>query len=112
MSMVVKKVVAALHEKAERNSTSIADFKPSDDEVIQVSGPVIWTHAIMEAMSEATGTEISYVNITGMTEPRIIGDILVLPIDGLGAGQPHSNSTRDDNIGPGDVFVRHQWKGS
>ena len=44
----------------------------------------------MEAMSEGTGTEISYLNITGMTEPRLFGDVLVLPIDGFGAGQPHS----------------------
>lgn len=112
MKKIVKKVVAALEEAAERNKTSVADFQPIDDEVVQVSGPVIWTQAVMEAMSEATGTEMSYLNITGMTEPRLFGDVLVLPIDGFGAGQPHSNSTRDDNQGPGDFFVRHQWKGS
>lgn len=112
MKKIVKKVVAALTEAAERNKTSVADFQPIDDEVVQVSGPVIWTQAVMEAMSEATGTEMSYLNITGMTEPRLFGDVLVLPIDGFGAGQPHSNSTRDENQGPGDFFVRHQWKGS
>lgn len=112
MKKIVKKVVAALKETAERNNTSIADFKPSDDEVIQVSGPVIWTEAVMEAMSEETGTEMSYLNITGMNTPRLFGDVLVLPIDGFGAGQPHSNSTRDEHQGPGDFFVRHQWKGS
>lgn len=112
MKKIVKKVVAALQKTAENNNTSIADFKPSDDEVVQVSGPVIWTEAVMEAMSEGTGTEITYLNITGMTEPRLFGDILVLPIDGFGAGQPHSNSTRDEHQGPGDFYVRHQWKGS
>lgn len=112
MKKIVKKVVAALKETAERNNTSIADFEPSDDEVVQVSGPVIWTEAVMEAMSEETGTEMSYLNITGMNTPRLFGDVLVLPIDGFGAGQPHSNSTRDEHQGPGDFFVRHQWKGS
>ncbi|CAF9908082.1 hypothetical protein IMSHALPRED_006575 [Imshaugia aleurites] len=112
MKKVVKKVVAALNETVERDNISIADFQPSDDEVIQVSGPVIWTHAVMEAMSEATGTEMSYLNVTGMTEARLFGDVLVLPIDGFGAGQPHSNSTRDENQGAGDFYVRHQWKGS
>ena len=112
MKNVVKKAIVALNETAERNKSSIADFKPTDGEVIQITGPVIWTRAVMEAMSEATGTEISYLNITGMSEPLLFGDVLVLPIDGFGAGQPHSNSTRDDNHGPGDVFVRHQWKGS
>ena len=112
MRKIVKKVVASINETAERQNTRIADLKPSDEEVLQVSGPVIWTHAVMEALSEGTGTEISYLNITGMTEPRLFGDVLVLPIDGFGAGQPHSNSTRDENQGPGNFFVRHQWKGS
>lgn len=33
MKKIVKKVVAVLNEKAERNNTRIADFKPSDEEV-------------------------------------------------------------------------------
>ena len=102
----------ALNEVVERNETGIADFQPIDDEVLQITGPVIWTQAVMETMSEATGTEIKYLNLTGMLEPRIFGDILVLPIDGFGAGQAHSNSIRDDHQGPGDFFVRHQRKGS
>ena len=112
MSKIVKKVVTAIHEMAGRNNTSIANFKPSDMEVLQLSGPVIWTHEVMEAMSEVTGSEMSYLNFTGMTEPRLFGDALVLPIDGFGAGQPHSNSTRDDNQGPGNIYVRHHFKGS
>ena len=112
MHKVVKKVVAALTDIAERNNTSIAEFQPTDEEVVQISGPVVWTQAVMEAVSEATGTETSYLNFTGLTESRVFGDVLVLPIDGFGAGQPHSNSTRGENQGPGDFLVRHQWKGS
>ena len=108
MKKIVKKVVAALNEIAVSKTTTIADFSPSDDEVLKVSGPVIWTRAVMEGLSVATRSEISYLNITGMTEPRLFGDVLVLPIDGFGSGQVHSNSTRE---GPGDFFVRHQWKG-
>lgn len=112
MKKIVKKVVATLTQTVERNNISIADFKPSDDEVIQISGSFIWTSAVMEALSEATGTNVNYLNLTGMTESRLFGDVLMLPIDGFGVGQPHSNSTRDGNQGPGDIYVRHQWKGS
>ena len=108
MKKIVKKVVAALNETAVSKTTSIADFSPSDDEVLNISGPVIWTRAVMEGLSEATGTEMSYLNITGMTKPRLFGNVLVLPIDAFGSGQVHSNSTRE---GPGNFFVRHQWKG-
>ena len=108
MKKVVKKVVAAVNETAVSKTTTIADLSPSDDEVLKISGPVIWTHAVLEGLSEATGTAVSHLNITGMTEPRLFGDVLVLPIDAFGGGQVHSNSTRE---GPGDFFVRHQWKG-
>ena len=108
MKKIVKKVVEALNETAISKTTTIADLSPSDDEVLKISGPVIWTHAVLESLSEATGTAVSYLNITGMTKPRLFGDVLVLPIDAFGAGQVHSNSTKE---GPGDFFVRHQWKG-
>ena len=108
MRKIVKKVVAAVNETAVSQTTTIADLSPSDDEVLKISVPVIWTHAVLEGLSEATGTAVTYLNITGMTVPRFFGDVLVLPIDAFGGGQVHSNSTRE---GPGDFFVRHQWKG-
>lgn len=76
MKKIVKKVVAALNETASRNLTSIADFKPSDEEVVHVSRAVIWTHAVMETMSEPTGTEMTYQNITGMTMPQLFNTFL------------------------------------
>lgn len=75
MKKIVKKVVATLTQTVERNNISIADFKPSDDEVIQISGSFIWTSAVMEALSEATGTNVNYLNLTGMTESRLFGDV-------------------------------------
>ena len=109
MSRIVQDVVGALHALAERDQTTISELNPTDDEVIDVSGPVIWTRAVMQILSEATGTKVDYRNLTGLTEPRLIGDVLVLPIDGFGTGQPHSNSKTDDS---GNAYVRHIFKGS
>ena len=109
MRRIVQDVISALHSMAERYQTSISDLKPTDDEVVNVTGPVIWTRAVMQTLSEATGTTVDYQNLTGMTEPQLIGDVLILPIDGFGTGQPHSNSKTDES---GDAYVRHMWKGS
>ena len=109
MQKVVKSVVQALHALARRHGRAIRDLEPSDDEVVEVTGPTIWTRAVMESLSEATGTSMSYVNVTGIKEPKLFGDILVLPIDGFGAGQPHSGSTRE---GDADAYARHLFKGS
>ena len=109
LKKVVEDVVHALQAMATRKNTTISELKPEDEEVVDVSGPVIWTRTVMHSMSEMTGTHIDYRNMTGMTEPRLFGDVLVLPIDGFGTGQPHSNSGKD---GAGNAYIRHMWKGS
>ncbi|KAG7009456.1 initiation-specific alpha-1,6-mannosyltransferase [Physcia stellaris] len=110
MTKVVKSVVGALHRLARRKGKAIRELEPTDDEVIEVTGPAIWTRAVMESLSEATGTTMSYVNMTGMKEPTLFGDILILPIDGFGAGQPHSGSTRDGDSP--NAYSRHLFRGS
>ncbi len=109
MSRIVTDVVEALRALAIKNETTIAELKPSDEDVMQLSGPGIWTRAVLKTLSEATGTEMSYGNFTGMKEPRVFGDVMVLPVNGFGTGQSHSGSVRE---GSRDAFVRHGWKES
>lgn len=109
MGHAVQDVVEALHAIADSYQTSISELEVTDDEVLRISGPVIWTKAVMRTLSEVSSTTVDYRNFTGMTEPRLFGDVLVLPIDAFGTGQPHSNSRKD---GSGNAFVRHMFKGS
>ena len=85
MSRVVTDVVEALQGLAIDKGTTIAELRRSDDEVAQISGSVIWTGAVLKTLSEATETEVSWRNFTGMKEPRVFGDVLVLPAHGLGS---------------------------
>lgn len=62
----------------------------------------------MQTISEATGFVVDYKNFTGMKEARHFGDVLILPIDGFGTGQPHSNYRSD---GGDDVYARHMFRG-
>jgi alpha 1,6-mannosyltransferase len=80
-----------------------------DDDVLEITGPAAWTVQVFKALSDAEGTEIGWRNITGMREPRLYGDILVLPIDGFATGLKHSGSNR---WGSPDALVRHWLKGS
>ena len=109
ISRMITDVVEALQVLAIKNQTTIAELRPSDEEVIQLSGPVIWTTAVLKTLSEATGTEMSYRNFTEMNEPRVFGDVMVLPVNWFGTRQLHSGSVRE---GSRDAFVRHGWKGS
>lgn len=110
LQKIIKRVVVALYDLARRHKTTIHELQPSDDEVIETTGPTPWTEAVMESLSEATGTNMSYLNMTGMKKPTLFGDILILPIDGFGIGQPHSGSTRGG--GEDGAYAKHLFKGS
>jgi hypothetical protein len=81
----------------------------TDEDVLAITGPRGWTLTIYAALSAAAGSNITWHNLTGMREPRLFGDILVLPIDGFATGLPHSGSTL---AGSPDAMVRHEFRGS
>ena len=50
-------------------------------------------------------------NFSYMTEPALYGDVLVLPIDGFGIGQVHSNSSSGKPPFPDSALVKHNFRG-
>lgn len=96
MTRIVKRVVANLQEHARKNGTTVSVLSTPDVRVGDVTGPGIWTTVVWESLSEAVGgAKLDYRNVSGLKEPLLFGDILVLPIDGFGTGQWHSGSFRD-----------------
>ena len=106
ITKIVEEVVKTLHQMAEDNGSTIAALKVKDKEVGSATGPGIWTRVVMQSLSIASGSSVTYKNITGLKEPRLFGNILILPIDGFGTGQPHSGSNPND---AGTALVRHQF---
>ena len=81
----------------------------TDEDVLDLTGPRGWTLTIFAALSTAAGANITWHNLTGMREPRLFGDILVLPIGRFATGIPHSGSALE---GSPDACVRHGFIGS
>lgn len=107
---VVENVVSALRDFARKKGTTVEGLTAldvPDHSVGDLTGPQVWTNAVFEGMSKATGSDVTWKNVTGIVEPKLFGDILLLPVDAFGTGQPHSGARQD--IGEG-TFVRHQWK--
>lgn len=88
---------------------SVGDMHASYKEVLDSTGPALFTRSVIETIAIQTNTDFTWKNMSGMTVPTLFGDVLVLPINAFGSGQAHSNS------GPGDgpeVLVRHLFAGS
>lgn len=110
MTRIVKKVVANVNEYAQQNGTTISALRHPGARVAEVTGPGVWTTAVWESLSEALGgAKLDYRNVSGLKEPKLFGDILVLPIDGFGTGQPHSGSLQDGKAKTALVEHSFSW---
>ena len=76
---------------------------------MDTTGPGIFAKTIYEALSISSNTTVSPSNLTSMTEPRLFGDILILPITSFAAGVGHSNAGQ---ITDKEALVQHLFAGS
>ncbi|KAG8410971.1 hypothetical protein J3459_016793 [Metarhizium acridum] len=108
---MITSVVTRLDKHAKDHDSTVGEVEFSDSDVINLTGPSAWTDVVFEQLRIYQPSLTSVRDLTGLTEPTLIGDILILPIDGFGMGQPHSNSTNDGSI-PDDALVQHKFRGS
>ncbi|KAM0794456.1 hypothetical protein BDR22DRAFT_895148 [Usnea florida] len=109
MAMTVDRVIGRLKELARQQETTISGIRASFQEVMNTTGPALFTEAVIEGLAHSTGTNFTWHNLTGMTESRVVGDVLILPINAFGSGQGHSKSgSPDENT----ALVQHLFKGS
>ena len=87
------------------------DMEIDDNSVINLTGPSAWTDVVFDQLRLYKPSLTSLRNLTGLVQPTLVGDILILPIDGFGMGQRHSNSTNDGST-PKNALVRHMFNGS
>ncbi|KAK8055220.1 family 32 glycosyltransferase [Apiospora rasikravindrae] len=108
---MVERAITSLKETAALHGTTVAALQATSFETMNTTGPAAWTDVVFEQIQLMDPSVQSLRDLSGMTEPRLYGDILVLPIDGFGMGQPHSNSTNDGTIPP-NALLRHNFRGS
>ena len=68
----------------------------------------IFTKAILEGLTTQTGTTVTDKDITKLTQPKLIGDVLILPVSAFGSGQDHSGSKP---LGNEDQLMAHHFRG-
>lgn len=109
---MVNRTLTALDDlTAEQGGVAIPDLKLESIHVMNTTGPAAWTDAVFEQLQEYDPELQSVRDLAFMTEPKLIGDVLVLTIDGFGMGQLHSNSTHDGTI-PSAALIKHEFHGS
>jgi len=109
LEITIERVIERLRKLALKQERAISQIKPSFHEVLDTTGAALFTQAVFEGLSYTTGTNFTALNISGLTEPKLVGDVLILPINAFGSGQAHSNSGSPESD---SALVQHLFKGS
>jgi alpha 1,6-mannosyltransferase len=110
--LAVERIKERLYALAESQNCTLGELEPSDDDILNTTGPAAWTAIVLEALTRAAGREIGTQDLLGLQEPTLFGDILVLAIDGFAGNVPHSGAGSH----PDQMLIWHQfagtWRGS
>ncbi|KAK3648922.1 hypothetical protein LTR56_003794 [Elasticomyces elasticus] len=104
---VVDRVTQALQDYSVDNPTMVVD-QEKGGEIMHLIRPRIFTKAIIEAKGKQIVREIVDEDIMNLTGPKLIGDVLVMPINAFGTGQLHSGSGPRGNA---DQLISHHFVG-
>ncbi|MDI1489395.1 MAG: hypothetical protein OHK93_008673 [Ramalina farinacea] len=107
---LVDRVTGNLRRMAERLNSTLAEMQYSVQDVLNTTGPTAMTYAFYDYASNLTGTSVTYKNFTKIIEPKIIGEVVILPIHAFGAG--HQVEWAGFEQDESKVLVHHYFRGS
>lgn len=109
MMRLIEHVLHWLNEVAQKQAVPISEIKLNFDEVITGTGPSAFTTAVLAEMAAQTHRRLYWDTFHALTQPVLVGNILVLTVDSFAAGQGHSNSLSHDSP---NALVKHHYHAS
>lgn len=109
MWFLVNRVMENLKKRADEQKTSVSELQYSIHDILITTGPGALTAAFFDYATEITGFASNYKNFTKMTEPILVGEVVILPINSFGAGhQVEWAGFKQD----GTALIHHYFAGS
>ncbi|KAF6222161.1 hypothetical protein HO133_001247 [Letharia lupina] len=109
MGFLVQRVMENIKSLAASKNQAISEMVPTIPDVLVTTGPAALTTAFFDYASGLTGRNVTYKNFTKITEPQIVGEVVILPIQAFGAGhQVQWAGLKQD----GSQLVHHYFAGS
>lgn len=108
---MVDRILDSLDEMSASHGVPVSEIVPSSTEVMNSTGPAAWTDVVFETLQGFDPSLNETKDLSFMDQATLLGDILVLTIDGFGMGQQHSASTNDGST-PASALIKHQFWGS
>lgn len=109
MMMVVEDCLEGLISKAEELKVGLQDLRVDMiDDIVDVSGPRRLTRGIQKSLSKTLDKEIGNEDVARLSQPKLIGDVLVLP--DYAFADSMNQEYGEKKIGK--ILVTHHYAGS
>ena len=107
MRFVAERVAQNLREVAQKQEWTLSTMELSYKEVIDATGPRAFSEAFLAYASRVTGTDVTYADATMLEEPKMIDDILILPIRAMSIAE--ADRTVEGAHSPSWPAVIYHW---
>ncbi|KAH8670907.1 hypothetical protein BX600DRAFT_233009 [Xylariales sp. PMI_506] len=109
MATVIGDIMNALSETAATHGVQLADVKMDMiSDVVDFTGPRRLTNSVFKSLGMMLNSTIDMHSIINIREPKLIGDVLILPGYSFAASMNHYGE--DEVLGP--QLVTHHYAGS
>lgn len=114
-------VVARLTEKTLARKQARTLLRDGEESIVEWTGPAMWTDAMFAYINSQKSARLdpkqapleqsgySWKDLTGLTDARRIGDVVILPITGFSPGQGHMGSL---DFNDPHAMVKHDFEGT
>lgn len=111
---MIERALASLAEhRAFWGAGSLREVVFSEQEVLGITGPAAWTEVLLAHMRGVDPAGLGELReLSGLKVPRLVGDVLVLPVDAFASGMAHSGATEEGDGVPEVAMVKHLFRGS
>jgi len=109
MELIIDRVLSQLSKLAVNQNTTIDKIQANYIDVMDTTGPGVFAESIYHGLSLISDSNITSPDLTGITEPRLIGDVLIMLITSFGAGLAYSNA---GSVTDESALVQYTFAGS
>ena len=115
MWTVIKDILQSLREKmAEHKLSNVSELTyPMVGEVVEFTGPRRFTRSVFASLDRSpvmNGTKVDQQEVAALLEPKLAGDVLILPGYAFAASANRYDEKYKDLVGP--ALVKHHYAGT
>ncbi|MCJ1275029.1 hypothetical protein MMC21_002829 [Puttea exsequens] len=110
MRFLVDRVIENIKKLAASQKKPVSKMAYTIQDVLDSTGPAAVTKAFFDYATDITGHNVTYRNFTKIEEPKLVGEVVIMPIHAFGAG--HQVEWAGMKTKAEAVLVHHYFAGT